>query len=76
VKAGQGRDEASGSTAGTQHQKRLIVTKQIAGINLIRNISQLFRHTVRNDDISFLFEGIQIANDAGIKELIFCITGS
>ena len=51
--------------------KGLIVAKEIAGINLIRNISQLFRHTVRNDDISFLLKGIQIANDARIKEFIF-----
>ena len=37
--------------AASVRPAELIVAKQIAGINLVRYIRQLFRHTVRNDDI-------------------------
>lgn len=40
----------------------LVVAEQIAGINLISDVSKFFCHTVRHDDISFLLESFQIAN--------------
>ena len=49
----------------------LVVAEQIAGINLICDISKFFCHTVRHDDISFLLESFQIANYSRVKELIF-----
>nr|VXZ82632.1 Uncharacterised protein [Klebsiella pneumoniae] len=57
-------------------QAELIVTKQIAGVDLIRHIRQLFRHTVRDDHIRLLFEGSGSRTTRELKNSSSCITGS
>ena len=62
--------------AASVRQAGLIVTKQIAGVYLVRHIRQLFRHTVRDNHIRLLFEGIRSRTTRELKNSSSCITGS
>jgi hypothetical protein len=50
--------------------------RQIAGINFIRHIRQLFRHAVRDDHIRFFLEASRSRTTREWKNSSSCITGS